>query len=435
MSLAAGARLGPYEVLGPLGAGGMGEVYRARDPRLGRQVAIKILPDEVSNDPRRLARFETEARSLAALSHPNILAIHDVGRVDGRFYAVTELLDGETLRARMADQPVSWRKVAEVGAAIADGLAAAHAAGIVHRDLKPENVFLTVRWAFEDPRLRARNYAEPVSDDAVTLTIAILRRHPGRRSSGRSLTWPPSSCGPAGRSARGHLRARLRPLRDGSRGRAPFSARHARGHARGDPPSRARALPSGRDGRPPRIPDDRLAVPREEAGGPLRHGTRPRDRLAGRLGGAAGRAIRGEAAAGPSRTRETARGSRNRLCPRARQSSPDRAALANAAGRRSPDRRDLGSPETDHERAGVGRGAGSYLAGRDSRRLQLQRFGKDGDLGGRSGGGRASPADQRRRRESEPRLVPRRADARVRFDAGRRLVRAGRCLASAGARR
>jgi len=170
MGLSAGTQLGPYEVLGPLGSGGMGEVYRARDTRLGRQVAVKILPDAVSQDPRRVALFETETRSLAALSHPNVLAIHDVGRVDGRLYAVTELLDGETLRSRMADETVSWRKAAEVAAAIADGLASAHAAGIVHRDLKPENVFLTTDGRLKILDFGLATYAEPALDDAVTLT-------------------------------------------------------------------------------------------------------------------------------------------------------------------------------------------------------------------------------------------------------------------------
>ncbi|HUM02046.1 MAG TPA: serine/threonine-protein kinase, partial [Thermoanaerobaculia bacterium] len=170
MGLSAGMRLGPYEILGPLGAGGMGEVYRARDTRLGRQVAVKILPDSVSKDPRRAARFETEARALAALSHPGILDIHDFGQSDGRAYAVTELLDGETLRDRMTGELFTWRKAAEVAAAIADGLASAHSAGIVHRDLKPENVFLT-----SDGRVKILDFGlakvvEVVSEDAVTVT-------------------------------------------------------------------------------------------------------------------------------------------------------------------------------------------------------------------------------------------------------------------------
>ncbi len=170
MGLPPGTRLGPYEILAPLGAGGMGEVFRAHDTRLGRQVAVKILPDSVSQDSKRVTRFETEARALAALSHPNILAIHDFGQSDGRLYAVTELLDGETLRDRMAGEPVVWRKAAEIAAAIADGLASAHAAGIVHRDLKPENVFIT-----SDGRVKVLDFGlakvvEPVSEDAVTLT-------------------------------------------------------------------------------------------------------------------------------------------------------------------------------------------------------------------------------------------------------------------------
>ncbi len=171
MTLAVGAKLGPYEILAPLGAGGMGEVFRARDTRLGRQVAVKILPDAVAQDPRRMSRFETEARALAAVSHPNILAIHDFGHGDGRLYAVTELLDGETLRDRMSGEPIPWRKAAELAAAIADGLASAHAAGIVHRDLKPENVFLT-----SDGRLKILDFGlakatEAVSADAITLTL------------------------------------------------------------------------------------------------------------------------------------------------------------------------------------------------------------------------------------------------------------------------
>lgn len=170
MGLSAGTRLGPYEVLSPLGAGGMGEVYRARDTRLGRQVAVKILPDSLSQDPHRVARFETEARVLAVLSHPNILGIHDFGQSDGRIYAVTELLDGETLRDRMGGEPMAWRKAAEIAAAMADALASAHAAGIVHRDLKPENVFIT-----SDGRVKVLDFGlakvvEPVSEDAVTLT-------------------------------------------------------------------------------------------------------------------------------------------------------------------------------------------------------------------------------------------------------------------------
>jgi len=141
--LAAGARLGPYELLSPLGAGGMGEVYRARDPRLGREVAVKVLPAAVSADPERLRRFEQEARAASALNHPNILTVHDLGAQDGTAYLVTEVLEGETLRERLAGGALPPRRAVEIAVQVARGLAAAHERGIVHRDLKPENLFLT----------------------------------------------------------------------------------------------------------------------------------------------------------------------------------------------------------------------------------------------------------------------------------------------------
>jgi Tol biopolymer transport system component len=143
MALAAGTRLGPYEIAGPLGAGGMGEVYRARDGRLDRTVAVKVLPEAFSQDPQRLGRFQREAKAVAALSHPNILSIHDFGEHDGTAYAVMELLEGETLRRRLAGGAVPPRKAVEYAAQVASGLAAAHDRGIVHRDLKPENLFVT----------------------------------------------------------------------------------------------------------------------------------------------------------------------------------------------------------------------------------------------------------------------------------------------------
>jgi serine/threonine-protein kinase len=138
-----GRTLGHYEILEPLGAGGMGEVYRARDQRLDRDVAIKVLPAEVATDPDRLARFEREAKALARLSHPNILTIHDFGHEGEVAYAVTELLQGATLREQLTKAPLTWRRVVEIGAAITDALATAHARDIIHRDLKPENVFIT----------------------------------------------------------------------------------------------------------------------------------------------------------------------------------------------------------------------------------------------------------------------------------------------------
>jgi len=143
VALAAGTRLGPYEIVSPLGAGGMGEVYRARDPRLGRDVAIKVLPTAFSADADRLRRFEQEARAAAALNHPNILAVHDIGTETGAPFIVSELLEGATLRDRLNAGPIAVRKAIELALHIAHGLAAAHEKGITHRDLKPENVFVT----------------------------------------------------------------------------------------------------------------------------------------------------------------------------------------------------------------------------------------------------------------------------------------------------
>jgi len=143
MTLAAGTHLGPYEILGPLGAGGMGEVFRARDTRLGRDVALKMLPAAFTADQDRLRRFEQEARSAAALNHPNILAVHDIGATNGVPYVVSELLDGRTLRQILEAGALTTRKAIEYGTQIASGLAAAHEKGIVHRDVKPENIFVT----------------------------------------------------------------------------------------------------------------------------------------------------------------------------------------------------------------------------------------------------------------------------------------------------
>ncbi len=143
MPLAPGTRLGPYEIVGQVGAGGMGEIWKARDTRLGREVAIKVLPPGLAADPDRLRRFEQEARTVASLSHPQILAIFDVGTHEGAPYLVTELLEGETLRERLAAGPLPVAKALDFAAQVARGLAAAHGKGIVHRDLKPENIFLT----------------------------------------------------------------------------------------------------------------------------------------------------------------------------------------------------------------------------------------------------------------------------------------------------
>ena len=174
-----GRVLGHYRLVDLVGAGGMGEVYRARDERLDRDVAVKVLPETVATSPERLARFEREAKALARIEHPNILSIHDFGSEPSRegapstAYAVTELLVGETLRTRLSRERLSWRRAAEIGAAVADGLAAAHGQGIVHRDLKPENLFLTA-----DGRLKILDFGLAASG-AVASSIAETGPSPG----------------------------------------------------------------------------------------------------------------------------------------------------------------------------------------------------------------------------------------------------------------
>jgi serine/threonine protein kinase/tetratricopeptide (TPR) repeat protein len=177
--LNAGTRLGPYEVVARIGAGGMGEVYRAHDTRLGRDVAVKVLPDRLADDAEALARFDREVHAVAALSHPNILALYDFGKDQNHVYAVTELLEGETLRGRIERSPLPWRKALELAIAIAEGIAAAHARGIVHRDLKLDNLFLTT-----DGRIKildfglARMDAPPVSQ-METATFPPNQTDPG----------------------------------------------------------------------------------------------------------------------------------------------------------------------------------------------------------------------------------------------------------------
>ena len=143
MALTSGAKLGPYEIQSPLGAGGMGEVYRARDPRLGREVALKVLPEEVSLDKDWLSRFEREARSASALNHPNIITIYEIGRAEQVSFIAMELVEGKTLRELCAAKPLPVRRAIGIAAQVAEGLAKAHGAGIVHRDLKPENVMVS----------------------------------------------------------------------------------------------------------------------------------------------------------------------------------------------------------------------------------------------------------------------------------------------------
>ena len=136
-----GTKLGRYEIRSKLGAGGMGEVYRARDTQLGRDVAVKVIPSTYSVDRDRLSRFEQEACAASALNHPNILIVHDIGAHDGAPYIVSELLEGETLRERISGTPLAQRRAIDYALQIALGLAAAHEKGIIHRDLKPDNIF------------------------------------------------------------------------------------------------------------------------------------------------------------------------------------------------------------------------------------------------------------------------------------------------------
>jgi Tol biopolymer transport system component len=180
MTLSAGAKLGPYEILGQIGAGGMGEVYRAKDPRLGRDVAIKVLPASFSADADRLRRFEQEARAAGILNHPNITAVYDIGSHEGAPYVVQELLEGETLRSVLAGGRLPLRKTIDYSLQVAHGLAAAHEKGIVHRDLKPENLFVT-----KDGRVKILDFGlaklthQEEGSQATNLPTATAGTEPG----------------------------------------------------------------------------------------------------------------------------------------------------------------------------------------------------------------------------------------------------------------
>jgi Tol biopolymer transport system component len=179
MALTSGTKLGPYEIVSPVGAGGMGEVYRARDTRLGRDVAIKVLLEAPAHDADRLRRFEQEARTIAALSHPNILGIHDIGTHDGAPFLVSEFLEGQTLRVKLVSGPLPVRRAIEYALGIAQGLAAAHEKGIVHRDLKPENVFVT-----RDGRIKVLDFGlaklvSPEENHETTVTLSSPATLPG----------------------------------------------------------------------------------------------------------------------------------------------------------------------------------------------------------------------------------------------------------------
>ena len=189
MRLTPGTKLGAYEIVAPIGAGGMGEVYRSHDSRVGRDVAIKVLPRRLAADEEARARFLREAKAIAAISHPNILALYEFEREGDIAYVVTELLEGETLRGLLRRGPVAWRRAAEIGAAIADGLAAAHGKGIIHRDLKPENVFITT-----DGHVKildfglAKASAQTIDDAAVTQQLPDAGSVPTERMGGEPAT-------------------------------------------------------------------------------------------------------------------------------------------------------------------------------------------------------------------------------------------------------
>jgi dipeptidyl aminopeptidase/acylaminoacyl peptidase len=180
MTLPAGTRLGSFEIFSPLGAGGMGEVYRAKDLRLGREVALKVLPEELSKDPGRLARFEQEARSASALNHPNIVTIHEIGREGDTPYIAMELVDGKTLRELSASGPMPIRKVLSAAAQVAEGLAKAHGAGIVHRDLKPENLMVSKDGFVKILDFGLAKLTEPEAGGVSAMpTLGTPETHPG----------------------------------------------------------------------------------------------------------------------------------------------------------------------------------------------------------------------------------------------------------------
>ena len=220
MSLTNGTKIGPYEILAPIGAGGMGEVYRARDTRLGRDVALKILPESFARDDNkdndRLHRFEQESRAVAALNHPNILAIHDVGEHNGTPFLVSELLEGGSLRGILNEGSLPQRKTIDYGVQIAHGLAAAHEKGIVHRDLKPANVMVTPEGLtkvldFGLAKLAGNNGALDLGESDTTVSISgpgALNAAP-RTMEGAII----GKASPSARQALGQSPRRLRPLR------------------------------------------------------------------------------------------------------------------------------------------------------------------------------------------------------------------------------
>ena len=289
MPLTRGARLGPYEISGLLGAGGMGEVYRAHDTRLGRAVAVKVIPEELSAHKDRLRRFEEEARATAALSHPNILALYDVGVEGDVHYVVEELLEGETLRERLRRERLPVHEAAECGVQIARGLAAAHERGIVHRDLKPDERVPDSGRAGEGPGLRSR---EAAGDGARGGGGADGDGGDGRGDASGDGGLHVARAGEGGRRGRAerHLLAGRRPLRDAG-GAAGIREAECRRDAERDPERRPGGAVGGGDDDPGGSRPSGPAVSGEAAAGPIPVGAR---RGAGAGGGVgAGERARG----------------------------------------------------------------------------------------------------------------------------------------------
>ena len=265
MTLPAGTKLGPYEILSPIGAGGMGEVYRARDTRLAREVAIKVLPESLASDQERLRRFEKEARSASALNHPNIVTIHDIGSESGVSYIAMELVDGTTLRELLASGPLPIKKLLQIAPQIAEGLARAHEAGIVHRDLKPENVMvkkdgLVKILDFGLAKLSSTGSGSGEGSQLPTMTGTTA----GRRRRDRELHVARAGERAGGGLPVGPVLARLDAVRDGD-GQARVPEKDGDRHAGSDPERRARADRDGQSPDPGAAALDRGAVPRQGA--------------------------------------------------------------------------------------------------------------------------------------------------------------------------
>ena len=270
MSLSGGTRLGPYEVVDLLGAGGMGSVYRARDTRLGRDVALKVVRADGAQGPERLRRFETEARAVARLSHPNVLSVFDVGTHEGQPYLVLELLEGETLRQRLCRGPLPASEAAELARQACAGLQAAHARGIVHRDLKPENLFLTSEGLL---KILDFGVAKLKSGDGAGKDGGHADRG---RASARDDRVPVSGAGAGNGSRRalGRVRAGCRAVRGPERAACVRAAERG-GDSGGDPERRPAAPGDGVGAAARGAREDRAALPPEGAGAALPVGARP----------------------------------------------------------------------------------------------------------------------------------------------------------------